>query len=312
MPIDPLMSPSNTSRRSFLENLGLVSGASQRDAVKRFDSLNWDALINPTIFGKPANFAGPVMVREDVGEDPYFNSYSGSDVSIYLLFDDGDTNQGIRNFRPFREIQTLSVSSARSVHPVRRLGESHVTQYTRGARTIAGSMVCVSGDRDPFLKIAAKSVREKNSIAPFFTDEIPSFSILIMAGDEYGNISHAALSDLTITNFGQTFSSDDMYLENTYTYVARFYHPLLPDPSVLNKLPQNWGSQNKLSKPFQADYAEIKEWIKAETVGKLVDEQMGRLFNPMHGQPGFDNKFWAQAQDWIIRQNAVKQSAGNP
>jgi hypothetical protein len=271
--------------------------------------LNWDKIVNRPSFN-PLDPQSKILVRDDtVGEDPYFNSYSGTDVSIYLLFDDGDTNQGIRNFRPFREIQTLSVSSARSVHPVRRLGESHVTEYTRGARTIAGSMVCVSGDRDPLAKIAAKSLREKSSDVPFFTDELPAFNILIMASDEYGNVSHAALTDLTITNFGQTFSADDLYLENTYTYVARYYHPLLPDPSVLNHLPQRYGPRNRASKVFINGWGttggsgDIKNFVNESNISNLASEQFDVSID-------LDAEDRAVSREWLLRQTLLNQAAG--
>lgn len=312
----PLLNPGNVSRKNFLESLGLLTGGDQTELNRRFESLNWDELININInprldpLGLLKNAIGNPITRDDtVGEDPYFNSYSGSDVAIYLLYDDGETYQGIRNFRPFREITTLSVSSARSVHPVRRLGESHVTEYTRGARTIAGSMVCISGDRDPILKIAAQSQKEKFSNAPFFTDEVPSFSVLIMASDEYGNVSHAALSDVTITNFGQTFSVDDMYLENTYTYVARFYHPLLPDPSVLNKL-RPIGSVNRLSRVFHNAWgneqpANIEDYIRNNSEDRVNRQwtEWANGFELLRSDNGDD---WAEYQNWIQKQAATQ------
>ena len=190
----------------------------------------------------------PAEILQSTGDDYefLFNSYSGSDVQIFLLMDVADAAGRTRNFRPFREIQTLSISAARSVHPVRRLGESHVTEYTRGARTIAGTMVCATGTLDVFGGVGSRSRREKASQTPFFVDEVPSFSVLITCVNEYGQSSHAALTDVTLSNYGTNFSSDDMYLESTYTYVARFYHPLLRDPKLLNMMMAR-GRSNKLS-----------------------------------------------------------------
>jgi len=239
----------NKPSGSFLEQLGLLSSG-QASQNAHFDSLTWDEVVQFPFTGNSHKFG---QVPNSKFEELEFNSYSGADTAIYLLYDSGDTrhnNQGLRNFLPFKEIQTLSVSSARSVHPVRRLGESHVVEYTRGARTIAGSIVCVSGPADPFLGQIISSHREQASDQPFFTDELPMFSMLVVASDEYGNVSHAAVSDVTLTNFGQTFSVDDLYLENTYTYVARYYHPLLPDPSILNRLNFKKTSRHKLSKEF--------------------------------------------------------------
>lgn len=267
----------NEPTHRFLNRLGIIS-AQYQGVEQRYEELRWSEInkkdpvsLNP--FLQLAGAAGQY-------EENTFNSYSGADVSIYLLFDRADIKAKYRDFYPFREIQTLSVSSARSVHPVRRLGESHVVEYTRGARTIAGTMVCVSGDRDPFAKASLKSIREKASSEPFFTDELGMFSILIICSDEYGHVSHAALSDITITNFGQTFSEGDMFLENTYTYVARFYHPLLPDPDILNRRPAKGGS-NKLSKQFvniwglpgdKKDETSLKRnsWVRGVREGEIL------------------------------------------
>lgn len=287
------------SRKTFLENLGLISGA-DASQLSRFESLNWDDVVSRQVLpGVNAKF-----VRNDSpeqGEEPRFTSYSGSDTAIYLLYDNGDTHQGIRNFVPFREIQTISISSARSVHPVRRLGESHVTAYTRGARTLAGSIVCVSGDRDPFINVMARSSKEKSSSNPFFTDEIPEFSILIIATNEYGQLSHAGMSGVTLTNFGQTFSSEDMYLENTYTYVARYYHPLLPDPNILNKLPYPT-QPNKLSNIFALN-DDVKKFVHIDTREALITEALHREHPDLFPRDkAFTNANWAKIQDWIVRE----------
>ena len=194
-----------------------------------------------------------------------YNSFSGSDTNIYFLMDFQDAldispeEKAKHKYKPISEIQTLSISSARSVHPVRRLGESHVTEYTRGARTIAGSMVFALGEKDIFSDIAVRSKRERITDAPFFSDEMPSFAILITCINEYGHVAHAALTDVTLTNFGTTHSESNMYLESTYTYVARYYHPLIPDPSILDNLDlKELG--NGLSTVFNLSGENQKDW----------------------------------------------------
>ena len=236
-----------SDRTSWMHRAGIVDYG--------YSIWNQKPLLAPiTHKGNVVNAANPqseiknkLLTDEDTA--PWFNSFSGSDVSVYLVIDRSDIkrgDRGRRNFQPIRELQTLSVSSARSVHPVRRLGESHVAEYTRGGRTIAGSMVCVTGDQDVFAKAGQKSNRERASSEPFFTDELPLFNILIVAANEYGQVAHAALTDITLTNFGITFSEADLYLESTYTYAARYYHPLLPDPEFLNNIDYDGGT-NKLS-----------------------------------------------------------------
>lgn len=286
----------------YLRRIGLSSNTTQNvDRGILF-------LEGPSIFNRNSNVAklikddmrSPNRIIDDANgaiERIEWNSFSGADTNIYLMVNSHDSRptsaeeRKKKNFQPVLEIQTLSVSSARSVHPVRRLGESHVTQYTRGARTIAGTMVFATGTRDIFAAIGNRSKREMNSVQPFFTDEIPGFSILITCINEYGQASHAALTDVTLTNFGTTFSESDMYLESTYTYVARYYHPLLPDPSILNHLELRSDRGGKvLSMEYEGDSDTLKQWIYP-TIRDIVPGGASS-FTPSEAQA---------IKDWAVR-----------
>ena len=171
-------------------------------------------------------------------------SYSGSDI-LCLMYIPQQVN-GIVSEEGFAQIenklQTLTVSSARSVSPVRRLGETTPTAYTRGSRTIAGSMVFTTGLRDAFVDALTKSVDdgEPTREPVLFVDQIPKFSMVLQANNELGGISTALLVNITLTNFGTTFSIDDIYTESTFTYVAEQYMPLSQtlanNQSEINKL----------------------------------------------------------------------------
>ena len=54
-------------------------------------------------------------------------------------------------------------------------------------------------------------------------DEIPPFNVLIRGANEYGAMSSGILVNVVLTNFGTTFSVDDLYTEATYSYVADYY-----------------------------------------------------------------------------------------
>lgn len=186
-------------------------------------------------------------------EDSEVRSFSGADISIFLMFnvlniqneilrtvpDDWRTKQeeSILTLPPFmavKEIDTLSVSSARSVYPVRNLGEVEASEYTRGARTIAGAMIFVTGGYDFFARASdlIRDIREQPKYTSFFVDEVPEFDIMILASNEYGDCSTAFIKHATITNWGTTYSKSDMYLEGSYSYVAREYYPLLPEAEI--------------------------------------------------------------------------------
>ena len=158
-------------------------------------------------------------------------SYSGSDI-IALIYIPQQLNHSTGLYEGLIEIenklQTLTVSSARSVSPVRRLGETTPTAYTRGSRTIAGSMVFTTGLRDAFVNALTKSIDDGEPIREpvLFVDQLPKFSMVLQANNELGGISTALLVNMTLTNFGTTFSIDDIYTESTFTYVAEQYMPL--------------------------------------------------------------------------------------
>lgn len=163
--------------------------------------------------------------------------------------DTGDSSEAlVTDFSS--QIQTLTVSSMRTLGPVRVLGETPVRAYTRGPRTIAGSMIFSLIDDDPFARFYQVADVEQLIYQPFFVDQVPSFDILI-----YGETEHlegagfdfdtalvrseppatAVLLDCTLANFGQTWSINDMMLEGTYTYEARGFLPWVRDPSKLIK-----------------------------------------------------------------------------
>ena len=159
-------------------------------------------------------------------------SYSGSDILCLVYI----PNYSV-DFLPVEgyiqiedKLQTLTVSSARSVSPVRRLGETAPLNYARGSRTIAGSMVFTTGLRDAFVDAMVRSGKA-NGIEPrreptLFIDQMPKFSMILQANNELGGVSTAVLLNITLTNFGTTFSIDDIYTESTFTYVAEQYFPL--------------------------------------------------------------------------------------
>lgn len=180
------------------------------------------------------------------GGELVLNSFSGCDVNCFLLMPEPDNKEQILAqmgmskedypfpaLKQFAEIETLSISSARSVFPVRRLGENHVHRYTRGGRSIAGTMVFTTFSRDVFAEFYRVHGQDNffgsNANAPFFVDQIPPFHMLLSASNEYGMVANAALINVTLSNWGTTLSVHDLKIESTYTYVAQFFFPFVQD-----------------------------------------------------------------------------------
>jgi len=183
---------------------------------------------------------------KDTGGDLVLNSFTGCDVNAFLLMPEPENKEqvlatmGLKpedypfpTLKQFAELETISISSARSVFPVRRIGEDHVHRYTRGGRSIAGTMVFTTFSRDVFAEFYRVSTADnffgQNANAPFFVDQIPPFHIMLSAANEYGMVANAALINVTLSNWGTTLSIHDLKIESTYTYVAQFFFPFVQD-----------------------------------------------------------------------------------
>ena len=124
------------------------------------------------------------------------------------------------------EIQTITISSTTSVLPIRRLGEKKPKAFTRGARTFAGSMIFTVIDQDPFMELFAVSY-DNSDDGSWHIDEMPPFDILIQAVNESGRSGMQLISGVTLTNYGTTYSVDDIYTESSYSYVAEHVSPFM-------------------------------------------------------------------------------------
>ena len=130
-------------------------------------------------------------------------------------------------YKTFAEIQTLSVTTRRSVNPVRRLGEATPAYYTRGPRTIAGSAVFIFLQEDVLLDIFRKTRVDNYAGEPqFVMDRLPPFNIIITGANEFGHEIEGALFGVTLLASGMTLSIDDLYTEQQFTYVARWMLPM--------------------------------------------------------------------------------------
>jgi hypothetical protein len=155
-------------------------------------------------------------------------TYSGADVSVVFnipLLSPAHL-AGAHTLESV-QIQTITISSATSVLPVRRCGEARPKIYTRGARTFAGSLVFTMIGQDPFQQIFSvdpgrSSVRGDGT---WHSDQMATFDAIILCANEMGGSGIQIIENMSITHWGTTYSIDDLYVESTYSYVAEHVTP---------------------------------------------------------------------------------------
>jgi len=192
-----------------------------------------------------------------------YNSFSGVDIKCAVWVPPHKYSAS-GSYKIWSELQTLTISSERPAGPVRTLGVAGVRDYVRGVRTIAGSMVFTVLDRDVFADIYQNHEAENPAEHPLFVDQIPPFHIIISANNEMGFSATASIIGVTLTNFGQTYSVDDLMLEATYTYVAKYASPFMNKKSWRAGLAQSVSNmQGKVQKA-----SSLKDFINTRNAAR--------------------------------------------
>ncbi|RKZ07405.1 hypothetical protein DRQ25_11660 [Candidatus Fermentibacteria bacterium] len=158
-----------------------------------------------------------------------YNSFSGADIVAYIHIPPqslrGQDAEGIvKETEPvvgiLGTLQTLSYSIHREVVPVRAIGKTAAHSYTRGPRTIAGTMVWATMDQYVLADALRFTYTDEWDPSSILIDQIPPFNIIVTFNNEYGDVSTMGLYGIRMVNEGSTFSVDDIMTEQTNTYVA--------------------------------------------------------------------------------------------
>lgn len=164
------------------------------------------------------------------------------------------------------EIQTLSLSSHREKFPVRALGSTYPKGFTRGPRTIAGTMIFTVFDTnvlEQFLESHPADFDMHNSTSTAIIDQIPPFDITVAFANELGQVSRMAIYGVEIVNEGQTMSIEDMFMENVVQFVAQDYDPMrVVGARVIDENNRMTGNATPLKASAlidEADYQEYKD-----------------------------------------------------
>lgn len=143
-------------------------------------------------------------------------SFSGSDMMVYFAFPEA---------RPvyIGTASTVTYSTFRETRHVRTLSRISSKGVTRGGRTVAGTLIftvinqhIVNDILDALREVTAYRLYDK--LKP---DELPPFDIIISFANEYGQMSREFIYGVSIVDDGMVLSIEDIFTENTMTYIAR-------------------------------------------------------------------------------------------
>jgi len=189
-----------------------------------------------------------------------FNSFSGVDITPIF--------QG----KAIGEVQAISYSINREKAPVYTMGKADPRSFARGKRGIAGSLIFIVfdkhsllerfkdslfsadkdetglrnkpsanalfGDVDPTAGLGGASGTDFNQeeIAPWYSDQIPPFDIVLAAANEYGAQATMRIFGVELLNENSGVSIDDIVTEQQYTYIARSITPWVFDQNSVERI----------------------------------------------------------------------------
>ena len=137
------------------------------------------------------------------------------------------------------EMQTLSVSTYREKYPVRAISTVYPKGFTRGPRTIAGSMVFTVFNKNVLYELLDADASEFDADHIFSTaviDQLPPFDITIVFANEMGQLSRMTIYGVEFVSEGQTMSIHDLFIENTCQYIARDIDPMTAQGDLRSKV----------------------------------------------------------------------------
>lgn len=123
-------------------------------------------------------------------------------------------------------LQTLSVQSVREKYAVRALGHAYAKGYTRGTRTLAGSMIFTLFEEHPLRRLitamsSSKARWHNPEIASLLPDQLPPIDLTIIFANEYGAISEQRLYGVEFVNDSTTYSIENLLSEQILQFTCR-------------------------------------------------------------------------------------------
>lgn len=243
---------------------------------------------------EPLNSSAVLSTTLDLFDRSQRTSFSGADFLVlgYRAPEVDETGQPVTNlqgdpstgaFIEFANVQTLSVSMTRDFAAERVLGTSWVSEYSRGARTVAGTMAFTMFDGDAFRSLeGVRPGTTREDLRWYSPDDIPEFNIVLTATNEYGHTVSGVLLGVAIPNSGITVGVQDVFTEQVCSYVARRFIPFKGTLDMTGNLTdifrRNPILQNVLSDAYAAR--------ELPPILKPIDQQSIKWYNKLASKTG--------------------------
>ena len=153
------------------------------------------------------------MAKEEYGIHKYYKSFSGTDTLAFILMP-GSSPVCIGS------LTTISYSMFRNKKPVINIGRTNINGVTRGSRIFAGTMIFTLINQH-WLRELQEELDWLGDFEELKVDELPLFDIMIVSANEYGSYVTMYIYGIDFTDEAQTISVEDLFTENTFSFVAR-------------------------------------------------------------------------------------------
>lgn len=124
-------------------------------------------------------------------------------------------------------LQTISIQSFREKHAVRACGHSYAKGYTRGTRTIGGTMIFTIFNEHALAELIRSLSSSQNygerdaELSTLLPDQLPPLDLTLVFANEYGSLSDFRLYGVEFVTDGSVFSIEDLLSEGTMNFVCR-------------------------------------------------------------------------------------------
>lgn len=188
------------------------------------------------IIGNPMSLTGQQVFNPfGIVSEAFVNNtttYTGSDIRVIVdLVNTRTVSNQRTETKQLIECTTFTISIHREKAAVRAAGYINPKGFARGRRTVAGTLVLTQFTVDVLYKFLMGQQLSGHDISKdtqyVKVDQLPPFNMTLLFTDEFGNISYRRVLGVDFVTDGVVYSSNDMLAEQTVSYMASDFTPLI-------------------------------------------------------------------------------------